>query len=93
MNVLTPQQRNTVVTLLQNKVSQHQIKRKTGIDRKTIRKLAQEICAALAGASNSSTPATGSLGLADQIPPPRPPATGCGRGRAAGTAGARALGV
>ena len=74
MNVLTPQQRNTVVTLLQNKVSQHQINRKTGIDRKTIRKLAQEICAALAGASNSSTPATGSPGLADQIPPPRPPA-------------------
>ena len=74
MNVLTPQQRNTVVTLLQNKVSQHQIKRKTGIDRKTIRKLAQEISAALAGASNSCAPATGSLGLADQIPPPRPPA-------------------
>ena len=74
MNVLTPQQRNTVVTLLQNKVSQHQIKRKTGIDRKTIRKLTQQISAALAGASNSSAPATGSPGLADQIPPPRPPA-------------------
>ncbi len=74
MNVLTPQQRNTVVTLLQNKVSQHQIKRKTGIDRKTIRKLAQQISAALAAASNSSTPATGAPGLADQIPPPRPPA-------------------
>ena len=74
MNVLTPQQRNSVVTLLQNKVSQHQIKRKTGIDRKTIRKLTQELSAALAGASNSSTPATGSPGLADQIPPPRPPA-------------------
>jgi transposase len=28
----------------------------------------------LAGASNSSAPATGSPGLADQIPPPRPPA-------------------
>ena len=60
MNVLTPQQRNSVVTLLQNKVSQHQIKRKTGIDRKTIRKLTQELSAALVGASNSSTPATGS---------------------------------
>jgi transposase len=74
VNVLTPQQRNIVVTLLQNKVSQHQISRKTGIDRKTIRKLAHEISAALAAASNSSTPATGSAGLADQIPPPRPPA-------------------
>jgi transposase len=74
VNVLTPQQRNTVVTLLQNKVSQHQINRKTGIDRKTIRKLAQEISAALAAASNSSTPATGAPGLADQIPPPWPPA-------------------
>ena len=73
MNVLTPQQRNSVVTLLQNKVSQHQIKRKTGIDRKTIRKLAQEMFAALAAASNSPMPAA-SLGLADQIPPPRPPA-------------------
>jgi hypothetical protein len=74
VNVLTPQQRNTVVTLLQNKVSQHQINRKTGIDRKTIRKLAQEISAALAAASNSSTPTTGAPGLADQIPPPWPPA-------------------
>ena len=74
MNVLTPQQRNTVVTLLQNKVSQHQINRKTGIDRKTIRKLTQQISAALTEASNSSVLATGSPGQADQIPPPRPPA-------------------
>ena len=73
MNVLTPQQRSTVVTLLQNKVSQHEINRKTGIDRKTIRKLAQERVAAEAPASNSPM-ATGSPEVAGQIPPPRPPA-------------------
>ena len=73
MNVLTPQQRSTVVTLLQNKVSQHEINRKTGIDRKTIRKLAQERVAAEAPASNSPM-ATGSPEVAVQIPPPRPPA-------------------
>ena len=73
MNVLTPQQRSTVVTLLKNKVSQHEINRKTGIDRKTIRKLAQERVAAQAPASNSPM-ATGSPEVAGQIPPPRPPA-------------------
>lgn len=73
MNVLTPQQRSTVVTLLQNKVSQHEINRKTGIDRKTIRKLAREMVAAEAPASNSPM-ATGSPEVAVQIPPPRPPA-------------------
>ncbi len=73
MNVLTPQQRSTVVTLLQNKVSQHEINRKTGIDRKTIRKLAQERVAAEAPTSNSPM-ATGSPEVAGQIPPPRPPA-------------------
>lgn len=74
MNVLTPQQRSTVVTLLQNKVSQHEINRKTGIDRKTIRKLAQEMLAAQAPTSNSPM-ATGSPEVAIQIPPPRPPAS------------------
>lgn len=73
MNVLTPHQRSTVVTLLQNEVSQHEISRKTGIDRKTVRKLAQAMFAAGAPASNSPM-ATGSPGLAVQIPPPRPPA-------------------
>jgi transposase len=73
VNVLTPQQRSTVVTLLQNNVSQHEISHKTGIDRKTIRKFAQAMFAAASSASNSPM-ATGSPGLADQIPPPRPPA-------------------
>ena len=74
MNVLTPQQRSTVVTLLQNKVSQHEINRKTGIDRKTIRKLAHEMFAAQAPASNFPM-ATGSPEVAGQSPPPRPPAS------------------
>jgi hypothetical protein len=68
VNVLKPQLKHTVVTLLENGVSQHEISRKTGIDRKTIRKIAQ----ALAGAN--SPMATGQARLADRIPPPRPPA-------------------
>jgi transposase len=60
-----------VITLLQNHVSQHEISRKTGIDRKTIRGLAP--VAAAVPAANSPM-ATGSADLADQIPPPWPPA-------------------
>lgn len=71
MNVLKPQLKHTVVTLLENGVSQHEISRKTGIDRKTIRKLAQ---AMLAAAAANSPMATGSPSLAGQIPPPWPPA-------------------
>ena len=77
MNVLTPQQRSTVVTLLQNKVSQHEISRKTGIDRKTVRKLALALFAAAVPAANSPM-ATGSPALTAQLPPPRPPALGAG---------------
>jgi len=68
VNVLKPQKKHTVVTLLENGISQHEINRKTGIDRKTVRKIAQ----ALAGAN--SPMATGSSELMGQIPPPRPPA-------------------
>jgi transcriptional regulator with XRE-family HTH domain len=38
MNVLKPEKRLTMVTLLKKKISQHEISRKVGIDRKTIRK-------------------------------------------------------
>jgi len=72
VNVLKPNQKSTVVTLLENGVSQREIGRKTGIDRKTIRKLVQAM-----GAAESNSPmATGSAGVAVQIPPPRPPAGG-----------------
>ena len=73
---MTPYQKGAVLTLLQNKVSHREIHRKTGIDRKTIRKLAQVMAAsAVAAEPNFPTPATGSAGLSGQIPPPRPPAS------------------
>jgi transposase len=75
VNVLKPHQKSTVFTLLQNQVSQREISRKTGIDRKTIRRLAQEMAGVLfASEANSSTLATGSQAACEQIPPPRPPA-------------------
>ena len=80
VNVLKAHQKGAVVTLLQNDVSHREISRKTGIDRKTVRKLARAMAAARSGeGSNSPTPATGSWG----------PLGAC-RCRAAG---ARALGV
>ena len=75
MNVLTQQKRSAVVTLLANGVSQHEIHRKTGIDRKTIRKIAWGMV--VAPAPNSSM-ATDSVVVAEQIPPPRPPALTAG---------------
>ena len=75
MNVLKPHLKSSVLTLVQREVSQHEISRKTGVDRKTIRKLARAVGLALAGGeSNSPTPATGPESLSGQIPPPRPPA-------------------
>ena len=76
MNVLKPHQKGAVITLLENEVSQHEISRKTGIDRKTVRKLAQAMAAARSGEGSKSPMATGSDGLPVQIPPPRPPAPG-----------------
>jgi len=78
VNVLKPNQKSTVVTLLHNGVSQREIGRKTGIDRKTIRKLVQAMGAAADGAPANSPMATGSAGVAIQIPPPWPPADGAG---------------
>ena len=75
MNVLKPHLKSSVLTLVEREVSQHEISRKTGVDRKTIRKLARAVGLALAGGeSNSPTPATGPESLSGQIPPPRPPA-------------------
>lgn len=59
-----------MITLLQNDVSQREISRKTGVDRKTIRKIAQEMAA---DPPKSPTPATGSETGSVQNPPPRPP--------------------
>ena len=58
--------RTTVTTLLAAGVSQHEIARRLGVDRKTIRRYQ---------GANSPGVATGSPeGAADQDPPPRPPA-------------------
>jgi transposase len=66
VNVLKPHLRITVETLLAAGVSQREIARRTGVDRKTIRGYV---------AANSSGVATGSnAGGEAQIPPPRPPA-------------------
>lgn len=69
---MKPHKKITVTTLLAAGKSQREIERVTGIDRKTIRKLAQ---GAASEASNSPGVATGS---AAQNPPPRPPAISVG---------------
>ncbi len=58
--------RVTIQTLLANGSSQREIERRTGVDRKTIRRYA--------GAANSPGVATGSAVGPEQTPPPRPPA-------------------
>jgi transposase len=81
VNVLKPHQKISVLTLVQREVSQHEISRKTGVDRKTIRTLVRAMgLTPVAGESNSPTPATGSESLPGQIPPPRPPVGEAGGG-------------
>lgn len=60
--------RITIQTLLASGVAHREIERRTGVDRKTIRRQAR--------AANSPGVATGSEGEAGQTPPPRPPAEG-----------------
>lgn len=69
MNVLKPHLRITLETLLERGVPQHEIARRTGVDRKTIRKYDR-------ARANSPGVATGSARASDQIPPPGPPAPG-----------------
>lgn len=84
MNVLKPNKRTTVATLLATGTSQREIARLTGVDRKTIRRLAlgqsgpepnSPTLATGPASANSSTPATGTP---VEIPPPRPPAPDTG---------------
>jgi len=77
MNVLKPNLQITLNTLLNNNISQHEISRKTGINRRTIRKYAN--ASGLAAAQEAEipkcpTPATGSDALSVQNAPPWPPA-------------------
>ena len=69
MNVLKPHLQTTIATLLATNTSHRQIERVTGIDRKTIRIYAKRIEELK---ENSCGVATG---IADQIHPPRPPAS------------------
>ena len=71
MNVLKSHLRITIVTLHRTGTPHREIQRRTGVDRKTIRRYARQ--AALAEA-NSPGVATGSAADRDQNPPPRPPA-------------------
>ncbi len=57
MNVLKPNKQTTIATLQQQRCSQHEIERVTGIDRKTIRSYQRRF---EAESANSPTPATGS---------------------------------
>jgi hypothetical protein len=76
VNVLKPYLENTVITLLKKGFQQRQINRKTGVDRKTIRRIRRQLAAAAAVEAKSSiTPATGSgPPSAAENPPPWPPA-------------------
>lgn len=79
MNVLKPDLQTTIKTLLSKGVSQREIERKTGIDRKTIRRYAQSFNLMTEQESeHSKSPteqdvATGSGDSRMQNPPPRPP--------------------
>jgi transposase len=66
VNVLKSHQKITICTLLENQISQHEICRKTGIDRKTVRRYQREWEA-------KSPMATGSEVKDCQIPPGWPP--------------------
>lgn len=85
MNVLTPDKKSTILTLLKNKITQREIFRKTNIDRKTIRKYAKKYAKLIEKSPNpdqdlqylqSSRPEaeSGSTYQEDKNPPPRPPA-------------------
>jgi transposase len=77
VNVLKSHLRITIQTLLERGVAQHEIARRTGVDRKTIRKYERS-------GANSSRVATGSVPTPDQLPPPRPPALETGPAESAG---------
>jgi transposase len=67
VNVLKPQHRTTIITLLENGRSQHEIHRDTGIHRSTIRRYERQW-------KRSKCPmATGSEGADIENVPPRPP--------------------
>jgi transposase len=74
VNVLKPHVRIAIETLLKHGVTQREIERRTGVDRKTIRRHIKS--------ANSPGVATGSEGAVSEIPPPRPPALEAGSAKA-----------
>ena len=79
MNVLKPNQRATVYTLLERNTPGREIARITGIDRKTVRSYRTRWLAEISnspGVATGSNPAsnTDAGAVATQIPPPWPPA-------------------
>jgi transposase len=64
---LKPHLRTTIETLLASGTSQHEIERRTGVARKTIRRYHRALAANFPGVATGSEPAAG------QTPPPRPP--------------------
>ncbi len=78
MNVLTSDKKSTIRTLLKNGISQHEIFRKTGIDRKTVRKYAKLKEKALGPYQDLPSLTlqieSESTYQEEQNPPPRPPA-------------------
>ena len=79
MNVLKPNQRATVYTLLERNTPGREIARITGIDRKTVRSYRSRWLGELANSpgvatGSAPTPITKAGVAATQIPPPWPPA-------------------
>ena len=78
MNVLQPNKKTAIITLLANGVSQREIKRKVRVNSKTIRKYARitEGNVPVTGSlSKYYGVATGSEAVTGQNPPPWPPAS------------------
>lgn len=74
MNVLKPNKRATLETLLKNQVSHREIQRVTGINRKTISKYAKEMQKAISESNSTTGVAFGLNEEPEENPPPRPPA-------------------
>ncbi|MDD4464568.1 MAG: IS21 family transposase [Smithellaceae bacterium] len=80
MNVLQPNKKTAIITLLTNGISQREIGRKVRVDRKTVRKYARmadhynKTQTTAADLSKSPGVATGFEASLGQNPPPRPPA-------------------
>ena len=74
MNVLKPNKKTTIQTLLARGASQREIARITGIDRKTIRKYQAAVEPANSPGVATGSPPAKEPSPSVQNPPPRPPA-------------------